>query len=219
MRRIGENKYYSFFFDIFLFRVKLHFCSYHSFCPTIYIYIHTHVYGRYIKKGMESKLNPITSVSSVDTACSGEFIFNGIRGDGKCRGLPSNEICPTEREKERGGGSSRRKFHYAVVEFFSGWGRVLSSHRKSNTMVIRAKTPSILRFTSSRPRDPNAWSIENLLDRNRFLLLPFSLPLLSRRYPSRRQASRYLNNPGLFDVKSRLSAVSQSRVPRQVNLL
>lgn len=169
---------------------------------------------------MESKLNPITSVSSVDTACSGEFIFNGIRGDGKCRGLPSNEICPTEREKERGGGSSRRKFHYAVVEFFSGWGRVLSSHRKSNTMVIRAKTPSILRFTSSRPRDPNAWSIENLLDRNRFLLLlPFSLPLLSRRYPSRRQASRYLNNPGLFDVKSRLSAVSQSRVPRQVNLL
>ena len=103
MRRIGENKYYSFFFDIFLFRVKLHFCSYHSFCPTIYIYIHTHVYGRYIKKGMESKLNPITSVSSVDTACSGEFIFNGIRGDGKCRGLPSNEICPTEREKEREG--------------------------------------------------------------------------------------------------------------------
>ena len=133
---------------------------------------------------------------------------------------PTKYVPQRERKRERGGGSSRRKFHYAVVEFFSGWGRVLSSHRKSNTMVIRAKTPSILRFTSSRPRDPNAWSIENLLDRNRFLLLlPFSLPLLSRRYPSRRQASRYLNNSGLFDVKSRLSAVSQSRVPRQVNLL
>lgn len=73
---------------------------------------------------MESKSNPITSVSSVDTACSGEFIFNGIRGDGKCRGLPSNEICPRERKRERGKGvSSRRKFHYAVVEFFSGWGK------------------------------------------------------------------------------------------------
>lgn len=93
----------------------------------IYIYVYIHVYRRYIKKGMESKLNPITSVSSVDTACSGEFIFNGIRGDGKCRGLPSNEICPRERERVRkregrGFRSSRRKFHYAVVEFFSGWG-------------------------------------------------------------------------------------------------
>lgn len=75
----------------------------------IYMYVYIHVYRRYIKKGMESKLNPITSVSSVDTACSGEFIFNGIRGDGKCRGLPSNEICPREREleRERGGGFVR----------------------------------------------------------------------------------------------------------------
>lgn len=121
----------------------------------IYIYVYIHVYRRYIKKGMESKLNPITSVSSVDTACSGEFIFNGIRGDGKCRGLPSNEICPREREREREGVSFvSEKVSLRGSRIFQRLGRVLSPHRKSNTMVIRAKTPSILRFTSSDQGTP-----------------------------------------------------------------
>lgn len=99
---------------------------------------------------MESKSNPITSVSSVDTACSAEFIFNGIREDGKCRGLPSNEICPRERERERGFVRLGESFITRQSNFSAvGERRVLSSHRKSNTMVIRAKARSILRFTSS----------------------------------------------------------------------
>ena len=111
-------------------------------------------------------------------------------------------------------GASAGNFHYAAVgreggwEFFRGRGTGCLSHRKSNTMVIRAKTPSILRFTSSirQPKNPAAehWKFIGPKFSSTFLSFHHHSPPYLRRCRASflpRQASRYHNNLGLLDVE------------------